>query len=203
MIAIVDYGMGNLLSVRNALDILGYKAEICGSPSQLRAADKIILPGVGAFCDCLKNLRVKGFAAALTGEVLVHRKPILGICLGMQAMAERSYEYGDYKGLGWFDADVVRIEPADSTFRVPHVGWNQVSFQKGHRLFHGLPEMPDLYFAHSFHMKCRNADDIIATVDYGETVTAAVAKDNIFGTQFHPEKSQDFGLQILKNFAGF
>lgn len=201
MIAVVDYGMGNLLSVRNALDMLGVEAEICRSPERLRDAGKIILPGVGAFRDCLQNLKATGFADALREEVLVRKKPILGICLGMQAMARRSFEYGEHEGLGWFDADVVRLTPADATLRVPHVGWNQVSYQKGHALFRGLPKTPDFYFVHSFYMKCRNATDVIATADYGGPVTAAVANDNIFGTQFHPEKSQDFGLKVLENFA--
>jgi len=201
MIAVIDYGMGNLLSVRNALDLLGYEVELCRKPGRLRAADKIILPGVGAFRDCLHNLKSTGFAEALGEEVLVRKKPILGICLGMQAMARRSFEFGEHEGLGWFDADVVRLKPADPKLRVPHVGWNQVSYQKGHALFRGLPETPDFYFVHSYYMKCRNAADVIGTADYGESFTAAVAKENIFGTQFHPEKSQDFGLKILENFA--
>ena len=201
MIAVVDYGMGNLLSVRNALDMLGVDAEICRNPGGLRDAGKIILPGVGAFRDCLHNLKTTGFAEALREEVLVRKKPILGICLGMQAMARRSFEYGEHEGLGWFDADVVRLTPADAKLRVPHVGWNQVSYQKGHALFRGLPETPDFYFVHSFYMKCRNATDVIATTDYGGPFTVAVANGNIFGTQFHPEKSQDFGLKVLENFA--
>ena len=200
MIGIVDYGMGNLLSVLNAVEHLGFEAEICDEPYLLLSKERIILPGVGSFHDCMRNLSNKGFVEVLNEIVLVKKTPVLGICLGMQAMAKKSYEGGEFKGLGWFDADVVRITPNDPNLKVPQIGWNNITRKKKHPLFEGLPESPDLYFVHSFHMRCANPDDILAVCDYGSEVTAAVSKDNICATQFHPEKSQDHGLKILYNF---
>jgi glutamine amidotransferase len=155
---------------------------------------------VGAFQDCIENLARRGFVEALNEVVLARRRPILGICLGMQAMATRSFEGGEFRGLGWFDADVVRITPDDPKLKVPQIGWNDVTRKKDHPIFEGIPESPDLYFVHSFHMRCRSEDDLLAVCDYGGEVTAAVAKGNICATQFHPEKSQDHGLRILQNF---
>jgi glutamine amidotransferase len=200
MIGIIDYGMGNLLSVFNAVEYLGFDAEICADPARLYLMEKIILPGVGAFGDCMKNLKGGGFKEVLNQLVLKEKKPILGICLGMQAMAKIGHEGGNFKGLGWFDAEVVRIEPSDPKLKVPQIGWNNVVWKKDHPVLKGLPESPDLYFVHSFHMKCKRTEDLLAVCDYGGEVTAAVAKDNICATQFHPEKSQDYGLKILENF---
>jgi glutamine amidotransferase len=200
MIGIVDIGMGNLRSVYSALESLGAVGRICQCPEDLRDATRIIIPGVGAFRDCVTNLREREFMGALSEHVLRQGKPTMGICLGMQAMARRSFEGGQYAGLGWFDADVVRLRPVDSSLRVPHVGWNQVSFRQGSPLFAGLPSKVDFYFVHSYHLKCDQADDVDATCDYGGSVTAAVRKNNIFATQFHPEKSQDYGLRVLDNF---
>jgi glutamine amidotransferase len=201
MIGIVDYGMGNLFSVYNALDTQAIDVTICHKPEGLNAVDRIILPGVGAFGDCLNNLKKTGFAEALAQAVFKDGKPILGICLGMQAMALRGLEGGEHEGLGWFEADVVRLQPSDASLRLPHVGWNQVCYHSGHPLFHGLPESPDFYFVHSYYARCYNTEDIVATTDYGGPFTAAISKGNIFGTQFHPEKSQGYGLKVLKNFA--
>jgi glutamine amidotransferase len=201
MIGIVDYGMGNLLSVYNAFDILAIDVKICRHPEDLDDTAKIVLPGVGAFHDCLRNLKQTGFAEALNDAVFKRGKPILGICLGMQAMATRSFENGEHEGLRWFDADVVRLEPGDPSLRIPQVGWNEVRFQPGHALFAGLPEAPDFYFVHSYYMKCHEPADVIATSDYGRPFTAAIGKNHIFGTQFHPEKSQDYGLKVLENFS--
>lgn len=200
MIGIVDYGMGNLLSVFNAIEMVGGEARICSNPTEIRQVDRIILPGVGAFRDCMANLTHKGFLEALNDAVLNKGKPILGICLGMQVMARRGFEGGEYTGLCWFDADVVRLQPDDKTFRVPHIGWNEVQFQEGSQLFSNLPNNPDLYFIHSYYMKCNDQNDVEAICDYGGIFTAAVKKKNIFATQFHPEKSQDYGLKILENF---
>ena len=199
MIGIVDYGMGNLKSVFNAVEYCGGDVELCAFPEELEDKEKIILPGVGAFRDCMENLRNRGFVEVLNRIVLKEKRPILGICLGMQAMARKSFEFGEFEGLGWFEADVVRLSPSDSSLKVPQIGWNNISYKK-HPMFEGLPESPDFYFVHSFYMKCDSENDVAATCDYGMTVTAAVAKDNIFATQFHPEKSQDYGLKMIENF---
>ncbi len=199
MIAIVDYGMGNLLSVFNALQMLGADAKVCREPEELAAAERVILPGVGAFGNCMENLKAKGWVAALD-QARGRGLPIFGICLGMQAMARRSFEFGEHAGLGWFDADVVRIKPEPASLRVPQIGWNDVSFRNGSPLFKGLGSPTDFYFVHSFFMKCDREPDVDATCDYGGTVTAAVRKDNVFASQFHPEKSQDHGLCVLENF---
>ena len=200
MIGIIDYGMGNLMSVFNAVEYLGFDAEICSDPARLYLMERIILPGVGAFGDCMRNLENGGFKEVLNQLVLKEKKPILGICLGMQAMAETGHEGGMIKGLAWFDAEVVRIEPSDPKLKVPQIGWNNIVRKKDHPILKGLPESPDLYFVHSFHMKCKRREDLLAVCDYGGEVTAAVAKENICATQFHPEKSQDYGLKILENF---
>lgn len=203
MIGIVDYGMGNILSVVNAVEMLGEDAAVCKNPEQLRDADKIILPGVGAFGDCMENLKQRSLVDALNVEVLDKKKPILGICLGMQVMAKKGFEGGVFDGLGWFDAEVIRLGENMPSLHVPHVGWNEVTFNKGHFLGQGLPAKPDLYFVHSYFMKCRVAADVIAVCHYGQEFTAAVQKGNIVATQFHPEKSQDYGLKILDNFLTF
>lgn len=203
MIAIVDYGMGNLLSVYQAVEFTGKEARICASPENLESADRIILPGVGAFRNCMLNLQNRGFIEILAKEVLIKNKPILGICLGMQAMARRSFEGGEHPGLGWFEADVIRIHPNDERLRVPHIGWNDIDYRKGSPLFKGLPLHPDFYFVHSYYMKCDKPEDIEATFDYEGNFTAAVRKKNIFATQFHPEKSQDYGLKVLDNFLNW
>ncbi|NER37090.1 MAG: imidazole glycerol phosphate synthase subunit HisH [Oscillatoria sp. SIO1A7] len=199
MIGIVDYGMGNLLSVYNALEMVGADVQLCPEPKQLQTVERIVLPGVGAFRDCMVNLKKKGFVEALEDAVLGKSKPILGICLGMQAMARRSFEGGEYQGLGWIDADVVRLQPNDS-LRVPQIGWNDIIYQLDSPLFSSLPPAPDFYFVHSYYMKCHNEINVDATCDYGGLVTVAIRKGNIFATQFHPEKSQEYGLKILENF---
>jgi len=201
MIGIIDYGMGNLMSVRNACEYIGAEAKVCRDPGELAGTDLLILPGVGAFGDCMKNLRRRDFVAALNKMVIGSGIPILGICLGMQAMAKRSFEGGEHEGLGWLDADVVRIRPEGRDYRVPHIGWNDVTLAGNNPLFAGLPADPVFYFVHSYHVQCRDSGDLAATCDYGGTVTAAVRKGNIFGTQFHPEKSQDLGLRVLENFV--
>jgi len=200
MIGIVDYGMGNLKSVYHAVEMSGYDALLCTVPGDIEGVEKIILPGVGAFGDCMDNLRQRKFIGALEFAVFDQKKPILGICLGMQAMANNSFEGGEHQGLGWFDADVVRLKPDDSSLRVPQLGWNNITYLKDNPFFKGLPDNPDLYFVHSFFMQCHHSEDVVATCEYGGTVTAAIQKENIFATQFHPEKSQDFGLSILGNF---
>ena len=203
MVGIVDYAMGNIRSVANALEFLGAKVLLCKNPEDLKGVERIVLPGVGAFHKCMENLTSKDFPGALDDEVRRLGKPIMGICLGMQAMARRSFEGGEHVGLGWIDADVVRLQPAEQSLRVPHVGWNEIAYRKDFPLFSGLPRFPDFYFVHSYHMKCADAKDVVATCDYGGTVTVSICRDNIFATQFHPEKSQDFGLTLLRNFLAW
>jgi glutamine amidotransferase len=203
LIAIIDYGMGNLLSVRHAVEMIGGRVKICQNPEALNYANRIVLPGVGAFRDCMQNLQERGFIEVLNRVVLIEKKPILGICLGMQAMAVKSFEGGEYSGLGWFEAEVIKLQPADSGLRIPHIGWNSIDYNKESPLFKGLPRNPDLYFVHSYYMKCDNPRYVEATFDYSDIFTAAVRKNNIFATQFHPEKSQDYGLKILENFLNW
>lgn len=199
MIGIIDYGMGNLLSVKNAVEYLGFDAEIVSTPSELAHYKKLILPGVGAFPDCIKNIKENGFIQELNNQVLDNKKPILGICLGMQVMAKLGKEGGVTEGLGWFDAEVELIIPNSDMCRIPHVGWSETTCVK-HHLFDGIKGTPEFYFVHSYYMKAENPKDVIATFDHGGIFTAAVAKNNIVGCQFHPEKSQEHGLIVLNNF---
>jgi glutamine amidotransferase len=203
MIGIIDYGMGNLLSVQHALNFLGAEAEVCTHPRQLSDIKRIVLPGVGAFGDCIRNLRQKGFIQPLNDMVIRDGMPILGICLGMQVMARRSFEGGEHEGLGWIDGDVIRIQPEDASLRVPHIGWNEVHYRKDSPLFDRLPTSCDFYFVHSYFIHCDDQGVVDATCQYGLNITAAVRKNNIFATQFHPEKSQDYGLRILENFLNW
>ena len=200
MIGIVDYGMGNLLSVYHALEMVGGDPRICRTPEDLYEADRIILPGVGSFGKCITNLKQKGFLEALEENVWRGGKPFFGICLGMQVLARLGFEGGEYPGIGWFDAEVVRIRPSEPSLRVPQIGWNSVRYRKDSPLFKGLPSEPDFYFVHSYVMRCREKEAIDATCDYGGVLTVTVRKNNIFASQFHPEKSQEFGLKVLENF---
>ena len=200
MIGIIDYGMGNLLSVYNAVEICGADVKVISYPEELDQVDKIILPGVGSFGHCMKNLKERGFIDSLKIDVISAKKPILGICLGMQVMAKKSYEHGEIEGLGWIDAEIIKIDSKDLSLKVPHVGWNGINISKPDKIFKDIPDNSDVYFVHSYHMKCRDKIDIAATCDYGFTITAAIQKGNLFATQFHPEKSQSVGLRILENF---
>jgi len=203
MIGIVDYGMGNLLSVCSALEYLGAEARLCTDPEALGRAERIVLPGVGAFADCMSNLRNRGFIEALQTLVMAKGRPILGICLGMQAMARRSEEGEPCDGLGWIAADVVRLSPDDTSCRIPHVGWNETEYRPDSPCFAGLPTSPDFYFVHSYQMQCDDPETVDATCWHGQTVTASVRFQNIFATQFHPERSQDYGLRVLENFLSW
>jgi glutamine amidotransferase len=203
MIGIVDYGMGNLLSVFNAFEYLGASVKICSKPEDLSQVDRIVLPGVGAISQCILQLNESGFTEALNEEVIKLAKPTLGICLGMQVMAKQSFEGGTHKCLGWFDAEVVRLNPGNATLKVPNIGWNTIKFEKQIPLFKGLPENSDFYLVHSYQVKVGHNVERVATYHYGETVTAAIMKDNIFATQFHPEKSQDLGIRLLENFINW
>lgn len=200
MVGIIDYGMGNLLSVYKAFEFVGADVEVFSDPNQMHMYSHLVLPGVGAFRDCIKNLSEKGFVEPLNENVLVKQKPILGICLGMQVMAAKGYENGYFNGLGWFDAEVTRLTPDQSSYRVPHVGWTEISSRKDCPLFKGIPGNADFYFVHSYYAKCADPAHVAATFEYGGNFTASIYKNNIFGTQFHPEKSQEYGLRILENF---
>ena len=196
MIAIVDYGMGNLRSVEKALIFLGFEAKITDSPHELARAEKIILPGVGAFSHAMNALREKGLDTKIKEEAR-GGKPMLGICLGMQLFFDKSYENGEFKGLGLLPGEIVRL-PAG--VKAPHVGWNSLDIKQREPLFTGLSENPFVYFVHSYHLKT-DAPVVSATSFYGEDIQVAAQKGNIFALQFHPEKSGDEGLAILKNFG--
>lgn len=199
-IAIIDYGMGNVRSLSNALEYLGADVVLSKDPGELEAADRLLLPGVGAFGDAMDAINATGLRPLLDRLALEVKKPVLGVCLGMQLFAKSSSEHGRHEGLGWLHAEVVPLKVAPPA-KVPHVGWNAVSFSGPNAwLFDGLPDgESDYYFVHSFHMLCRDPVDLIATCDHGGPVTAAVGRDNLIATQFHPEKSQDNGLQLLQN----
>jgi len=201
VIAIIDYGMGNVRSVRDAMDSLGEDVVITARRDEIASADRLILPGVGAFGDAIANLDARGLKPILSDEVLVKRKPFLGICLGLQLLAESSSEHGLHRGLGWIDGTVVRFD-AGSQLKIPHMGWNDVRKASGHPLLDGLTDVQlCFYFVHSYHLVSPRPDHVVATCDYGIRFPAMVARDNIAATQFHPEKSQDSGVRLLKNFA--
>jgi glutamine amidotransferase len=197
--------MGNVRSVRNALESIGESAVVTSDPGVIRDADRLILPGVGAFGDAMSNLRKRDLVGVLTDQVIDERKPFLGICLGMQLIARSSSEHGRHPGLGWLDADVVRFDLSDNGHRalkVPHMGWNEIMPSTEHPVLAGLrPDQFVFYFVHSYHLVSHEHRDVAAKCDYGYPFDAAVARGNIFATQFHPEKSQDNGLQVLRNFA--
>jgi glutamine amidotransferase len=201
MIAIIDYGMGNLRSLSNALEYLGEEVTITADPAVMEDADRIVLPGVGAFGDAMVAMRERQVIAPLNRQVKELGKPLLGICLGMQLVARESTEHGHHEGLGWIDARIERLNPAGG-LKVPHVGWNALRFPPDEPLFHGVhPQAANFYFVHSFHMICADPADRLATADYGGDVTAVVRRGNITVMQFHPEKSQDNGLRLLGNWV--
>ena len=202
MILIIDYGIGNPGSIRNMLKKIGVEAVISSNIPDIEKADKLILPGVGAFDNGMKNLRERGLIPALNDKVINQKIPILGICLGMQLLTNKSEE-GKLEGLGLIDAETVkfRFNAANDNLRIPHMGWNQIKSIKKSPLVNGVEENSRFYFVHSYHVVCRNNEDILAIANYGYDFVAAVNRDNIFGVQFHPEKSHKFGMQILKNFA--
>jgi imidazole glycerol-phosphate synthase subunit HisH len=209
-IALIDYGSGNLRSAAKALERaaadqgLSASVELTSDPDKLRLADRIVLPGVGAFGQCAGALRaINGMEHALEWCVTALGKPFLGVCVGMQLMAQRSYEYGLHLGLGWIDGDVLKIQPRDHRLKVPHMGWNRVSIQpagQDHPVLRDLDADGQAYFVHSFHLQPSDARQVLATTSYGETMTAVVGRDTMIGVQFHPEKSQAYGLQLLANF---
>jgi glutamine amidotransferase len=200
MIGIIDYGLGNLASVAGAVRKLGYEPIVTSDPSVLSDAEKLILPGVGAFGDGMKNLHDRGMVAPLTRLVCAERRPILGICLGFQLLAEESDEFGLHRGLAWIKARVRRISSCDATLRIPHVGWDEMRQMRDIPLFDGIDQSSLFYYVHSYVMESLAPEAVAGTCEYGEEFTAVLQSANIHGTQFHPEKSQQAGLKLLGNF---
>ena len=201
-VAVVDYGMGNLRSVAKALEAVGARVLVSTKPEDLRTADRIVLPGQGAFRDCIANLRAIGLVDALTQEVRQKGKPFLGICLGLQLLADVSHENGTFKGLGWLSGRVERLTVNDPRLKLPHIGWNDVEFQET-PLAAGLKKNPVFYFDHSYHFVSDAPGLVAASCEYGGTFAAAIQQDNVFAVQFHPEKSQEVGLGLLRNFLNW
>jgi glutamine amidotransferase len=200
-IAIIDYGMGNVRSMANAMEFIGMEPVLSADPGELAQADRLILPGVGAFGDAMAALKERGLVEVLQRLIGEEGKPVLGVCLGMQLFARSSEEHGGSEGLGLIAADVKQMR-AHPPAKIPHVGWNDLSFDTDDWLFEGIPaSQPNFYFVHSLQMVCDNPATRIATCDHGTSVTAAVRQDNIVATQFHPEKSQDNGIRLLMNWA--
>jgi imidazole glycerol-phosphate synthase subunit HisH len=209
-VAIIDYGSGNLHSAAKAFERaaresgLSQQIIVTADPERVRQAERIVLPGVGAFKDCRDGLRsIPGMWETLTDEVLNRAKPFLGICVGMQLMANRGLEHDVTSGFGWVPGDVTPIVPRDASFKIPHMGWNTLEARRTHKLLDGI-ELGEAglhaYFVHSYHLAAEKSEQVIATTDHGMTITAIVGRDNLAGTQFHPEKSQRLGLALLSNF---
>ena len=201
MVAIVDYGVGNLFSLKSSMEALGAEIVVTGDADVLRSAEKIILPGVGAFEDAVRKLRETGLDAVITDEA-AKGKPVMGICLGMQMLLDKSFEYGEHQGLGLIQGEVRPIdEVIPKGLKIPHIGWNALKFSENkHEIFKYINDGDFVYFVHSYYgAKCE--DSVIATAEYGADLTAAVAQGNVCGCQFHPEKSGDVGLKILKAFC--
>jgi imidazole glycerol-phosphate synthase subunit HisH len=206
-VAIVDYGSGNLRSAAKAFERAAREAGthervlVTANRRDIEQADRIVLPGVGAFADCRAGLYgVPGMVDALQREVIERGKPFLGICVGMQLMATRGVEYGVHAGLDWIAGDVVRIEPGKDHLKIPHMGWNELIELKPHPVLEGIAPRDHAYFVHSFQLEASQPETLLATTEYGGPVTAVVGRDNLAGTQFHPEKSQATGLRLIANF---
>ena len=199
-VTIVDYGMGNLHSVKKKLDRLKTTASITSNPRDIVKADKIILVGVGHFAKAMKNIQELDLLDALSEVAIIKKKPVLGICLGMQLMAKDSEE-GNTEGLGWLDANVRKMQVDDTLkFKIPHTGWNKITQSKKSHLMKGIPESSEFYFVHSYYLKSNETSNILNETEYCFKFTSAIEKDNIFGVQYHPEKSHDVGEVLLKNF---
>ncbi|PWC74639.1 imidazole glycerol phosphate synthase subunit HisH [Azospirillum sp. TSH64] len=206
-VALIDYGSGNLRSAAKAIERAAGEADasytvlVTSDADAVRRADRVVLPGVGAFADCKRGLsEVPGMLEAL--EEVVHRRgrPFLGICVGMQLMAERGREYGVTEGLGWIPGEVVKLEPSDPALKIPHMGWNELNIRHPHPVLAGLPEGSHAYFVHSYQFRLADPATLVASADYGGPFAAVVGRDNLVGTQFHPEKSQATGLALIANF---
>lgn len=199
-VALVDYGIGNVDSVRRALQECGAEVLLTAERSGFEKASAIVLPGVGAFGDGMRHLRERGLVELLNEQVLEKKIPFLGVCLGMQMLAKKGFENEASDGLGWIDADCVRLEPAEPGERIPHIGWNEAAHDGKSPLFKDLPSGKDFYFVHSYALKCRRPAEVVATTPYAGGFACAVGRDHIWGVQFHPEKSQKAGFQLLRNF---
>lgn len=206
-IAIIDYGSGNLRSAAKAFERAAHEAglnipiNVTAAPDDVRAADRVVLPGVGAFGDCKSGLEaLPGMMDALQEAVQKNAKPFLGICVGMQLLADTGYEHGTHEGFGWIPGEVAPIKPNDDGLKIPHMGWNDLSFTQTHAMFDGITAGTHAYFVHSYGFVCADKNNVVATVDYGGTITAAIGRDNLIATQFHPEKSQAMGLKFITNF---
>ena len=199
-VAIIDYGRGNVRSVANAVEYGGVDAVVTADAGEIANASHIILPGVGAFGDAMQALNDRGLPEILEREVRTG-KPFLGVCLGMQLLADTGFEHGEHEGLGFIAGDVVRLEAGLDHLKIPHTGWNAIALHAPHPVFAGLREdQLTFYFVHSYHFRAANAADVLGTCDYGRSFAAVLAKDNIVATQFHPEKSQDSGVHVIGNF---
>ncbi|MEI9990451.1 MAG: imidazole glycerol phosphate synthase subunit HisH [Rhizomicrobium sp.] len=207
LVALIDYGSGNLRSAEKALARVaaergtGQEIVVTADAAVVGRAERIVLPGVGAFADCMTGLSaLPGMVAMLNERVIGRGVPFLGICVGMQLMASVGREFGDHPGLGWIAGEVVRMTPSDPALKIPQIGWNELSFARVHPVTDGLPAHANAYFVHSYVYSCAREADVLARTDYGGSVTAAIARDNLVGVQFHPEKSQAVGLALLGNF---
>jgi glutamine amidotransferase len=199
MLTIVDYGLGNLLSVKNMLKKIGINSKISNSINDINQAEKLILPGVGAFDNGMQRIRERGLESVLTKRVMDDKIPIFGICLGMQLLGKRSEE-GNEAGLGWIDAETVKFQFTNNVLKIPHMGWDYIKVKTVNPLI-SLNEKQRFYFVHSYHVKCNNTQDVMATCHYGIEFTSMINRGNIFGAQFHPEKSLSFGMELLQNFV--
>ena len=207
-VALIDYGSGNLHSAAKAIELAarnaGETVTVTSDAAALTNADRIVLPGVGAFADCKRGLdALPGMVEALNEQVVRKGKPFLGICVGMQLMADRGLEDGVHDGLGWISGEVRRLTPSDPALKIPHMGWNDLQPARHHRLLDGIEAASDAYFVHSYHFVCRTESDVVALTDYGGPVAAIIGRDNMVGTQFHPEKSQTVGLRLIANFLAW
>ena len=201
MVAIIDYGMGNLRSVKRKMDLIGVKSIITSDPEEIKKSDRIILPGVGHFGRAVIGIKKRRLWDLLSEQVLVEKKPVLGICLGMQLMAKHSEE-GDSEGFGWIDAEVLRFKVSDTIkFKIPHTGWNTLDKMKESPVFEKIDLNSEFYFVHSYYVHCNNSNDILTETIYDNSFTSSFQKENIFGVQFHPEKSHDAGEKLLRNFV--
>lgn len=199
-VVIVDYGMGNLNSVKKRMDRMKVNAVISSNRSEIANAGKLILPGVGHFGKAMSNIKSLNLLDTLNEAVLVKKKPILGICLGMQLLAKKSEE-GNAEGLGWIDAEVIKFDVSDTLkYKIPQMGWNQIHIKKNSRLMKDIPELSEFYFVHSYHVKPAEESDVLNETQFDYVYVSGIERDNIFGVQYHPEKSHDAGAQLLKNF---
>lgn len=203
VITIIDYNMGNLASIVGAFKSLGISCRVSSSPKDIVTSDRIILPGVGSFKKAMDVIKERGIDEALNTLTNIHERPLLGICLGMQILASRGEEGGGAQGLGLIEGEVRRFNLEDKSLKIPHVGFNEVVASKKCKMFESLSDSPDFYFVHSYFMACANREDVSGVTTYGSTFDTAVEKGNIWGCQFHPEKSQKNGLMILENFSRF